>query len=80
MENSEWYGIILRNIPEKCSYENLKNFLRNYSKHINYLLPATKIKNSYCSIVVLDTLEEAEKICKCINKKEMGKNRFIKVK
>lgn len=79
MENSEWYGVVLRNIPEKCSHENLKNFLGNYSKNINYILPSTKIKNSYCSIVALDSLEEAEKICKCVNKKEMGKNRFIKV-
>ncbi len=80
MENSEWYGIVLRNIPEKCSHENLKNFLGNYSKNINYILPAIKIKNSYSSVLVLNSLEEGERLCKLLNKKEMGKNRYLKVR
>ena len=37
------------------------------------------IKNSYCAMVVLNDLDEAEKLCKSLNKKEIGKNRRIKV-
>lgn len=81
MENSEWYGVILRNIPEKVTCEILKNYLFNITKKsINYLLPSIKIKNTYCSLVVLNSLEDAENICKSLNKKELGKNKIIKVK
>lgn len=73
MKNSEWYGVVLRNIPEKCSHENLKNHLTNYSKNINSLLPAMKIKSSYCTLVVLNSIEDAEKICIHLNKKEKRK-------
>jgi len=43
-------------------------------------LPAMKIKSSFCSLVVLNSIEDAEKICICLNKKEKGKNRYIKVR
>lgn len=79
MYNSDWYGVILRNIPEKSTHEDLKKHLSNYSKNLNYLSPSIKIKNSCCALVVLNTLEEAEKICKYFNKKELGNNRIIKV-
>ena len=79
MENSEWYGVLLRNIPEKSSHESLKNHIMKYTRNVNYISGVQKVKSSYCSLVVLDTLEDAEKLCKYWNKKDMWKNKYIKV-
>jgi hypothetical protein len=77
--NSAWYAIILRNIPATCTLDNIKGFCRDNTSSLLYVINPVQIKNSYCAIAVLSDLDEAEKLCKALNKKTFGKHKRIKV-
>ena len=46
---------------------------------MTYALKPLEIKNQFCSIVILESLDDAEKLSKCLNHKEIAKNKFLKV-
>jgi len=61
-KNSGWYGVILRNIDENCSIENLYDFLMMITSEILYTTKFQSVLDSLCCIVVTEDLDDAEKI------------------
>ncbi len=80
MKNSEWFAIVMRNIPRSISDENLLEMLRNKcnSGKVTYLLQSKIIGLSRCSIAIIDNLESAERLCADFNKQDIN-NMNIKV-
>jgi hypothetical protein len=81
LTKSNWYGIIIRNIPQSNSADAIKNFCEKYvnKDSVKYCSPPVLIKNIYCCIVVLNELENAEKLCIKLNNFEIPKKRKLKV-
>ena len=81
LTKSNWYGIIIRNIPQSNSADAIKNFCEKYvnKDSVKYCSPPVLIKNIYCCIVVLNELENAEKLCINLNNFEISKKRKLKV-
>jgi hypothetical protein len=79
LKNSGWYGVILRNVPPKCTSENIQNQCSARGERVSYAIKPHQIRNQFCSIVVLENLEDAEKLCISLNQKEIAKNKFLKV-
>ena len=69
LKDSGWFGVVLRNVPPKCTEENVKNQCSKQGEVVLYALTPTQIKNQFCSIVVMETLEDAEKLCLNLNHK-----------
>ena len=75
---SNWYGVIIRNIPQNNTAETIKTYCENFVKDsVKYCIPPSLIKD--CCIVVLNELENAEKLCLKLNNKEITKKRKLKV-
>ena len=79
LKNSGWYGVILRNVPPKCTSENIQNQCAARGEKVLYAIKPLQIRSQFCSIVVLENLEDAEKLCMSLNQKEIAKNKFLKV-
>jgi len=73
-----WYGVVLRNLPNNCTQANVKSFCENHVNGVLYVLYPMKIKTSYTSIAILKDLDDAEKLCVAVNNKEVVKNKRIK--
>lgn len=79
-----WYGIIIRNLPSKVNTQQLKQYCANQfrtveevsylSKYIKFVHPPVLIKKAFCSLVVLSTLDHAEKLCNELVKKILNNN------
>ena len=77
---SNWYGVILRNLPQNCSDESIKQFCDSYVRDgVKYCIYPILIKEIYCSIIVMNDLEDAENLCIALNGVEVSKGRKIKV-
>ena len=78
LTKNHWYGVILRNLPEKCSDKSIYDFTDQKVKNgIKYCLNPICIDNVYCALVVCKELEFAEKLCYELNNIET-KNNYIK--
>ena len=78
LTKNHWYGVILRNLPEKCTDKSIYDFTDQKVKNgIKYCLNPICIDNVYCSLVVCKELEFAEKLCYELNNTET-KNNYIK--
>ena len=78
LTKNHWYGVILRNLPEKCSDKSIYDFTdQKVNNGIKYCLNPICIDNVYCSLVVCKELEFAEKLCYELNNTET-KNNYIK--
>jgi hypothetical protein len=82
LKNSEWYAVVLRNLDPKYTKEQIENFCKNLNHGVEYALHPCKIFNSYCSIVVMNDLDNAEKLTIILNSKEIreASNNDIKIK
>lgn len=79
LKYSEWYGIVIRGLPLKVNENTLRNFcanqlrskeeVTNLTKHIKFVHPPVKIKNTMCSIVQTTSLDLCERLCLELNKK-----------
>ena len=79
LTKNHWYGVILRNLPPNCSDKSIYDFTDQKVKNgIKYCLNPIIIDNIYCSLVVCKELEYAEKLCHCLNNKDIGNNKYIK--
>ena len=78
---SNWYGVILRNLPQNCSDESIRQFCDSYVRDgVKYCIYPIMIKEVYCSIIVMNDLEDAENLCMALNGMEVStKGRKIKV-
>jgi hypothetical protein len=76
---SRYYAVILRNLPQNCSQEEVKNFCESRVAGVLYALQPIKIKNSVCSIVVFRDLDDAENLCIALKKDHSSKNKKMKV-
>lgn len=82
LKNSGWYAVILRNLDITCSREIIEKFCLSFNKGVLYALAPVEINLSLCSIVVMQTLDDAEKLCILLNSKdprEISNGRKIKV-
>ena len=78
LTKSNWYGIILRNLPKNCTSESIYNFCDGYIKDgINYCLNPIIVDEISCSLVVCKSLESAEKLCSILNNNDIAKNRIL---
>ena len=75
---SNYFAVILRNLPHNCSQEEVKSFCDGRVTGVLYALHPQKIKNSVCSVVVFRDLDDAENLCISL-KKDQSKNKKIKV-
>jgi hypothetical protein len=66
-KNSEWYGVVLRNIDEYCTLENLNDFLSMITPEILDITKFQRVLDSVCCIVVTEDLDDAEKIVLHLN-------------
>ena len=70
MNNSKWFSVVIRNIP----FANKKNFeevyLSDFNDTIDHTFSAIVIRDSLCAMVVMKSIEAAERLCKVLN----GKN------
>ena len=80
LTKSHWYGVILRNLPPNCTDKSIYNFCdQPVNNGIKYCLNPITIDNIYCSLVVCKELEQAEKLCYCLNNKNVNNNIYLKV-
>lgn len=70
MNNSTWYPVVVRNIPfaNKNNFEEV--YLNDFNDTIDHTFKVTLIRDSLCSMVVMKSIEAAERLCKVLN----GKN------
>ena len=87
-EYFNWNAVLFRGLPSQITTDQLKNYcanqlkgsnsdknsVSNYLKHIVYVHNPVKIKSSLCSLVTVDSLDKAEKICLEIQKKASNIN------
>ena len=79
LTKNHWYGVILRNLPPNCNDKSIYDFSDQKVKNgIKYCLNPIIIDNIFCSLVVCKELEYAEKLCHCLNNKDIGNNKYIK--
>lgn len=77
---SNWYGVILRNLPSKCDTSSISDFCDSYAKGgIKYCLEPAIIKDCNCCILVMNDIENAEKLCIDLNKNKVGINKTMQV-
>ena len=74
-KESQWYAIVIRNIPRAISDCELEQILNEkcINGKILYTIPSENIGLSRCSIAVVDNLELAERLCVELNKKQVNK-------
>ena len=73
MKNSKWYAVVLRNLGSLNFIEFHHDVFAN-ARGISYVLPPKLIYDSICSIVVMDDLDNAEKLCALISEKKIVDN------
>jgi len=73
-KKSYWYAVVLRNLDGNCNTEKVKEFCGMITKGVLYCTKPEKVLDSYCTIVVLEDLDDAEKLCIYVNNKERLSN------
>lgn len=86
LKNYSWYGVTLRAVPNQVTIEKLKNhclhklksssesYQNMQDKLISFVHPLVKVKSYYCSLVVVNNLDTAEKLCVEICRKQDNSN------
>lgn len=67
---SDWYSVIIRNIPYANRFNFTEVYCSKYNDNIKYTMPVTKIGGILCCMIVMNTIEAAEDICKALNGKD----------
>ena len=69
IRDSKWFAVVLRNLDTDCEVEKIQNFCKGFvgESSVFYALPPEIIYDSACTLVVLDDLDSAEKLCSAIN-------------
>ena len=72
-DQSEWSGVILRNLPSNFTLEAISNFLNTKTdRPVLRIEPPRTVKGKYCTVAVTRNIEDAEKICKRLNNSKVG--------
>jgi hypothetical protein len=79
LKDSKWYAVILRNVPPLCNVDVIRNQCSLRGEKVLYVVSPVLIKSQYCSIVVMDDINDCEKICFALNNKEISRNKILKV-
>jgi hypothetical protein len=85
LKDSKWYAVVLRNLDTYCEVEKIITFCQSFigESSVFYALEPQSLYDSTCSIVIVDDLDSAEKLCSAINLKEFKgifSGKIIKVK
>ena len=85
LKGSKWFAVVLRNLDTLCEAEKITAFCQSLigSSTVFYALEPQSLYDSVCSIVILDDLDSAEKLCSAIKLKEIKgifSGKIIKVK
>lgn len=73
-KKSYWYAVVLRNLDQNCNIEKVKEFCGMITKGVLYCTKPEKVLDSICAIVVMEDLDDAEKICIYVNNQERLSN------
>lgn len=77
LHSETWVAVVLRNIPP-CD-ANLKAIRRNCTKRgekVKLVTPPASVKGQWCCLVVVQDVEDAEKICMRVNNYAFDKGRI----
>eukprot|EP00826_Nyctotherus_ovalis_P058833 TRINITY_DN8127_c0_g1_i2.p2 TRINITY_DN8127_c0_g1~~TRINITY_DN8127_c0_g1_i2.p2 ORF type:complete len:225 (-),score=50.99 TRINITY_DN8127_c0_g1_i2:125-799(-) len=77
LHSESWVAVVLRNIPP--SDANLEAIRKNCTKHsekVKLITPPTSVKGRWCCLVVVEDIEDAEKICLRINNYAFDKGKI----
>ena len=70
VSSSEWYAVIIRNIPYVNRFNFEEVYCSKFNESIKYTKPVTKIGGILCCMIVMNSIEAAENICKELNRKD----------
>lgn len=74
-----WTAVVVRNLPPGCSTGTvMRNFTKNGEK-IKAIMEIKKVKGHYCTIVVTESLKDAEEICLRHNGEKLNPVNKLKV-
>jgi hypothetical protein len=80
-KKSYWYAVVLRNLDVNCNTEKIKEFCGMITKGVLYCTKPEKVLDSICAIVVIEDLDDAEKLCIYINNQDrLGSTKETRLK
>ena len=71
LKDSKWFAVVLRNLDAVCETEKIEDYCSSFNEGVLYALAPITIYDSTCSIVVMDSLDNAEKLCVKINQSKI---------
>lgn len=72
-DQSEWSGVVLRNLPSNFTLEAISSLLNTKTdRPVLRIEPPRTVKGKYCTVAVTRNIEDAEKICKRLNNVKVG--------
>ena len=75
----QWAAIVIRNLPMCIKQSNILLRCGDDGERVKYVLPPMQVKRQNCTIVVMEDLEDAEKVCYRLNKNVVKKTFVLKV-
>ena len=64
LSNNLWYGIVLRNIPFETISDVESYFIRaERCKGILYCISVKNINDEYCAVLIMEDMNEADRMC-----------------
>lgn len=78
-KNKGWTAVVVRNLPPGCSVGTvMRNFTKN-GERVKHIMEIKKVKGQYCTIVVTESLKDAEEICLRHNGEKLNPVNKLKV-
>lgn len=75
----DWTAVVVRNLPPGCSVGTvMRNFTKN-GERVRHVTEIRKVKEQYCTVVVTESLEDAEAICLKHNNEKLNSVNKLKV-
>ncbi|CAI2364130.1 unnamed protein product [Moneuplotes crassus] len=73
VENSGWVAVVIRNLPREATKSIIVANCSQNGEKVLYATNPIKVKNMYCCMVRVKTIDDAEKICRRLNEKRKFK-------
>lgn len=78
-KNKGWAAVVVRNLPPGCTISTImRNFTKNGEK-VKSIMEIKKIKGQYCTVVITESLKDAEEICLKHNGEKLNPLNKLKV-
>ncbi len=71
LKDSKWYGVILRDLDKLCDRDKIATFCESMGEGVVDVLDPVYIKDCLATIVIMNDLDFAERLCTSINQSEI---------